>query len=254
MASAALASLGLENGGVVEIKGKDKVYAIAWPGTPDDPQDLIRIDGNTRANLGAGIDTKVQVSRAQARPARKIVVAPTRQIRLMGGPQYLLRMLQGRAVVKGEMLRVEMINNSLNLAVVSTLPAGPVLVTQETIISITRETLEELALHVREISYEDIGGLSREIREIREMIEVPLRHPELFARLGINPPRGVLLARPSGNGQDAHRQGRGRRDRRQLHLHLRSRDRLQVLWRERAAAAPDLRGGGEDGSLHHLHR
>ena len=197
----ALASLSLENGGVVEIKGKDKVYAIAWPGNPDDPQDLIRIDGNTRANLGAGIDSKVVVTRAEARPARKIIVAPTRQIRLMGGPQYLLRMLQGRAVVKGEMLRVEMINNSLNLAVVSTMPAGAVLVTAETIISITRETLEELALFVRDISYEDIGGLSREIREIRGMIEVPLRHPELFTRLGINPPRGVLLHGPPGTGK-----------------------------------------------------
>jgi transitional endoplasmic reticulum ATPase len=197
----ALASLSLENGGVVEIKGKDKVYAIAWPGNPDDPQDLIRIDGNTRANLGAGIDSKVVVTRAEARPARKIIVAPTRQIRLMGGPQYLLRMLQGRAVVKGEMLRVEMINSSLNLAVVSTMPAGAVLVTAETIISITRETLEELALFVRDISYEDIGGLSQEIREIRGMIEVPLRHPELFSRLGINPPRGVLLHGPPGTGK-----------------------------------------------------
>jgi len=195
------ASLSLENGAVVEIKGKDKLYAIAWPGNPDDPQDLIRIDGNMRANLGVGIDSKVTVTRAEARPARKIVVAPTRQVRLMGGPQYLLSMLQGRAIVKGEMLRLEMINNSLNLVVVSTLPAGAVLVTSETIISITRETLEELALQVRDISYEDIGGLSREIREIREMIEVPLRHPELFSRLGINPPRGVLLHGPPGTGK-----------------------------------------------------
>ncbi|OPY52203.1 MAG: VCP-like ATPase [Methanosaeta sp. PtaU1.Bin112] len=199
--SSAFASLSLENGGVVEIKGKDKVYAIAWPGNPDDPQDLIRIDGNTRANLGVGIDSKVLVGRAEARPARKITVAPTRQIRLMGGPQYLLRMLQGRAVVKGEMLRVEMINSTLNMAVISTMPSGAVLVTTDTIISITRETLEELALQVRDISYEDIGGLSREIREIREMIEIPLRHPEIFSRLGINPPRGVLLHGPPGTGK-----------------------------------------------------
>ena len=68
--------LSLENGNVVEIKGKDKVYAIAWPGNPEDPKDIIRIDGNTRANLGVGIDKKIQVSRAEARPARKIVVAP----------------------------------------------------------------------------------------------------------------------------------------------------------------------------------
>jgi transitional endoplasmic reticulum ATPase len=197
----ALASLSLENGGVVEINGKDKVYAIAWPGNPEDSPDLIRVDGNTRANLGVGIDSKIVVARAEARPARKIVVAPTRQIRLMGGQQYLLRMLQGRAVVKGEMLRVEMINSSLNLAVVSTMPSGAVLVTPDTIISITRETLEELSLQVRDISYEDIGGLSREIREIREMIEVPLRHPELFSRLGINPPRGVLLYGPPGTGK-----------------------------------------------------
>jgi len=193
--------LGLENGGVMEIQGKDKVYAIAWPGNPEDADDLIRIDGSTRANLGAGIDTRVTVQRTEARPARKVVIAPTRQIRLIGGPQYLLRILDGRPVVKGEMLRVEMINNSLNLAVVSTVPSGPVLITHDTIISITRETLEELAMHVRDISYEDIGGLSREIRDIREMIEVPLRHPELFARLGINPPRGVLLHGPPGTGK-----------------------------------------------------
>lgn len=197
----AMRALGLDDGSVVEIRGKERAYAVVWPGNPDDPSDIVRIDGNTRANLGVSIDSRVDVLRAEARPARKVVVAPTRPIRFMGGPQYLLRTLEGRPLVKGEMIRVEMINNTLNLAVVSTTPSGPVLVTSETIISITRETLEELPLHVRDISYEDIGGLSREIREIREMIEVPLRHPELFSKLGINPPRGVLLHGPPGTGK-----------------------------------------------------
>lgn len=197
----ALNLLGAENGDVLEITGKERICAVAWPGNPEDPADIIRIDGNTRANLGVGIDARVQVTRIEAKPARKIVLAPTRQIRLIGGPEYMLRMLEGRPVVKGEQIRVEMINNSLSLVVVSTAPSGPVIITNDTIISITKETLEELPLHVREISYEDIGGLSREIREIREMIEVPLRHPELFAKLGITPPRGVLLHGPPGTGK-----------------------------------------------------
>jgi transitional endoplasmic reticulum ATPase len=194
-------SLGVSNGEVVEVEGKSKVYAVAWHSKPGDPADSIRIDGSTRSNLGVSIDNKVNVSRADARAARKIVVAPNRQIRLIGGPQYLLRMLEGRAVVKGEQLKIDMINSSLGLAVVSTIPAGPVLITNETIVNITRETMEELSLQVRDISYEDIGGLSREIREIREMIEVPLRHPELFEKLGIKPPRGVLLHGPPGTGK-----------------------------------------------------
>ena len=197
----AMNTLGANNGDVVEIAGKERICAVVWPGNPDDSPDIIRIDGNTRANLGVGIDSPVLLTRIEAKPARKIILAPTRQIRLIGGPEYLLRMLEGRPVVKGEQIRVEMINNSLSLVVVSTVPTGPVLITNDTIISITRETLEELHLRVREISYEDIGGLSREIRDIREMIEVPLRHPELFAKLGINPPRGVLLHGPPGTGK-----------------------------------------------------
>jgi transitional endoplasmic reticulum ATPase len=197
----AMQKLTLDSGDVVEIQGSENVCAVAWPGNRDDLPDIIRIDGNTRANLGVGIDAKVLVSRIEVRPARKVVLAPTRPIRLIGGPQYLLKLLEGRPVVKGEHLKVEMISSSLGLVVVSTVPSGPVLITHDTIISITRETLEDMPMYVREISYEDIGGLSKEIRQIREMIEVPLRHPELFAKLGINPPRGVLLHGPPGTGK-----------------------------------------------------
>lgn len=201
LSSEAMKRLGIGSGDVVEIHGNEKACAVAWPGNPGDPLDIVRVDGNTRANLGVGIDSKVTVIRAKAKPARKVVLAPLRQIRLIGGPEYLLRMLEGRPVVKGEHFKVEMINNSLGFVVISTVPSGPVLITHDTIISITKETLEEHPIHIREVSYEDIGGLSGEIRAIREMIEVPLRHPELFEKLGIKPPRGVLLHGPPGTGK-----------------------------------------------------
>jgi transitional endoplasmic reticulum ATPase len=196
-----LKELGLENGGLVEIQGKNLACALAWPGDPRDSEEILRIDGNLRSNLGVGIDDKVNVRKTEAKPARRVVVAPTRQVRLIGGPQYLLRILEGRPVVKGERIRVDMINSSLGYLVVSTIPSGPVVITRDTVISITKESVDDLDLQHREISYEDIGGLGKEIKAIREMIELPLRHPEIFAKLGINPPRGVLLHGPPGTGK-----------------------------------------------------
>ena len=194
-----ISEMGVEGGGVVEIQGKKSIYAVAWQASPKDSTDVIRIDGNLRSNLGIGIDDKVAVKKSEARPAKRIVVAPTTRTRLIGGPQYLLRILLGRPIVKGEQLRVDMISSSLGFVVVSTVPKGPVVVAAETEIKILKETLEEMA--VRDVSYEDIGGLSREIRMVREMIELPLRHPEIFQKLGIRPPQGLLLRGPPGTGK-----------------------------------------------------
>ncbi|HOK58429.1 MAG TPA: CDC48 family AAA ATPase [Methanothrix sp.] len=191
--------LGLKNGDVVEIQGRNKVCALAWPGNPGDAPDIIRIDGNLRSNLGVGIDDRVFVRRTEVRPARRVLLAPTRSIRLIGGPQYLLRILEGRPVTKGEQIRIEMITNSLVMVVVSTTPSGPVVITRDTVINITSEQIE--GFQFRDVTYEDIGGLSREIRAIREMVELPLRHPEVFQKLGITPPKGVLLHGPPGTGK-----------------------------------------------------
>lgn len=191
--------LGLKNGDVVEIQGRNKVCALAWPGNPGDAPDIIRIDGNLRSNLGVGIDDRVFVRRTEVKPARRVLLAPTRSIRLIGGPQYLLRILEGRPVTKGEQIRIEMITNYLVMVVVSTTPAGPVVITRDTVINITSEQIE--GFQFRDVTYEDIGGLSREIRAIREMVELPLRHPEVFQKLGITPPKGVLLHGPPGTGK-----------------------------------------------------
>ncbi len=194
-----ISEMGVEGGGVVEIQGKKSIYAVAWQASTKDSADVVRIDGNLRSNLGVGIDDKVAVKKSEARPAKRVVVAPTTQTRLIGGPQYLHRMLLGRPIVKGEQLKVEMISSSLGFVVVSTAPKGPVVVTSDTEIKILKDTLEEMA--VRDVSYEDIGGLSREIRMVREMIELPLRHPEIFQKLGIRPPQGLLLHGPPGTGK-----------------------------------------------------
>jgi len=174
-----IGEMDLEGGAVVEIQGKKTTaYAVVWQSSSKEAKDVIRIDGNLRGYLGVGIDDRVAVRKSEARPAKRVVVAPTTRTRLIGGPQYLLRTLLGRPVVKGEQLRIEMISSSLGFVVVSTAPKGPVVVAAETEIKILKETLEEMA--VREISYEDIGGLTMEIRMVREMIELPLRHPRYF--------------------------------------------------------------------------
>jgi len=196
--------LGLVSGDVIEILGKKKAAGIVWPGFAQDTgYGILRIDGNIRGNAGTGIDEKVKISKSDAEYAKKIVVQPTQPIRLVGGEQYLSRVLRGRPVMEGQAVRVDVIGNSITLIITKVAPKGMVIVTDDTEIELKEEAYkpEEGKQEVSDIHYEDIGGLGRELQLVREMIELPLRHPEIFERLGIQPPKGVLLYGPPGTGK-----------------------------------------------------
>ncbi|MDR9815550.1 MAG: CDC48 family AAA ATPase [Candidatus Methanoculleus thermohydrogenotrophicum] len=198
-------ALGLISGDVIEIAGRKKAAALVWPGLPQDTgKAILRIDGSTRSNVGAGIDDKVKIRKTEAGYAKKVVIQPTQPIRLIGGEQYLGRVLRGRPVTEGQHIRVSILGNPLTFAIAKVNPKGIAIVTDSTEIEL-KETVYEPEMERREavtdVHYEDIGGLDRELQLVREMIELPLRHPELFERLGIEPPKGVLLYGPPGTGK-----------------------------------------------------
>ncbi|MCS7121573.1 MAG: CDC48 family AAA ATPase [Archaeoglobaceae archaeon] len=194
--------MNLQTGDVIEIVGKSVIPAIVWPGYPEDRgKKIIRIDGSLRSNVGVGIDDRVKVRKVDAKQAEKITIAPTEPIRLMGGEAYLLRLLEGRPVTKGQKIRVEVFGHTLNFIITATKPAGVVIVNRSTEVEIKERPVEEVKRTVPSVTYEDIGGLKRELKLVREMIELPLKHPELFEKLGIEPPKGVLLYGPPGTGK-----------------------------------------------------
>jgi transitional endoplasmic reticulum ATPase len=192
--------LGVVSGDVIEIEGKNIATAIVWPGySPDSGKSIIRIDGNIRANASVAIDDRVQVKKTSVKEAKRITLEPTQPVRIAGGERYLARILKGRPITKGQIIRVEMLGNPITFVVTNTIPLGTVIPQIDT--EIVLHKAREEAIGVPHVTYEDIGGLQREIGMIREMIELPLRHPELFERLGIDPPKGVLLHGPPGTGK-----------------------------------------------------
>ncbi|MHC1610357.1 MAG: CDC48 family AAA ATPase [Candidatus Methanospirareceae archaeon] len=193
-------ALGLIPGDVIEIEGKSIATAIVHPAySSDTGKSIIRVDGNIRNNAGVAIDDKVRVRRTTAKVAKRITLTPTESIRIAGGERYLLSRLKGVPITKGQTVRIELLGRPVSFVVTNTVPVGTVIPTTETEI-VLREAKEE-KIGVPRVTYEDIGGLKREIGLIREMIELPLRHPEVFERLGIEPPKGVLLYGPPGTGK-----------------------------------------------------
>jgi transitional endoplasmic reticulum ATPase len=195
--------LGLTPGDIIQIEGKKRTVAIVWPGYPEDAnRGLIRIDGMIRRNAETSIDEKVAIRKIAVKEAQKITFAPTEQLRIMGGEEYLNQSLEGRAVTRGDVIEINVMGRRIDLIVSSYAPgADAVLVNRATEVKISDKPVGEGAAHIPKVTYEDIGGLSDEVKKVREMIELPLRHPELFERLGVEAPKGVLLHGPPGTGK-----------------------------------------------------
>jgi len=196
-------TLGISAGDVIEICGKRTTSAIAWPAYSEDQnRDLLRVDGFTRKNAGVAMNEYVIVRAAKVKPAMSITLAPV-DMRLNVDEDFtnfVRNRLMERTLVEGDTTLVMMLGHAIPFTTTKTRPHGIVKVTAETKLTILNEPAPE-GKGLPRTTYEDVGGLREEIQRVREMVELPLRHPELFQRLGIEPPKGVLLHGPPGCGK-----------------------------------------------------
>jgi len=194
--------LGLQTGDVIGIEGAKRTAALVWPGYPEDSNTgLIRIDGTVRRNAGVSIDDKVQIRKIHTAPAEKILFSPTQSLKIQGGEAYLAHNLEGRVITRGDIVELNIMGRRVDLVIVSIKPVtDSVIIGANTVIEISDKPAKEMP-SIPRVSYEDIGGLGDEVKKVREMIELPLRHPELFERLGVEAPKGVLLHGPPGTGK-----------------------------------------------------
>jgi len=195
--------LGITAGDFVEIHGKKMTVAVAWPAYAEDQgQEIIRMDGLIRRNAGVALNEYVVVRKADVKEAQAIVFAPT-DVRLSVDEEFVSfvkRRFMDMPFIEGDMTLLSIFGSAVPLIVTRTRPHGPVKITETSHVQVLSEpTPEKKGIPI--VTYEDIGGLHEEIQRIREMVELPLRHPELFQRLGIEPPRGVFLYGPPGCGK-----------------------------------------------------
>jgi transitional endoplasmic reticulum ATPase len=223
-------ALGLAQGDVVEITGKRSTAAIAVPAYAQDAGlDIVRMDGLVRSNARVGIGEYVEVKKATWKPAKKVVLAPAKEgLRIAGSGEALRPTLLYRPLTQDDLISTSVFDRSrqsfpedifsddffrgffesrafglmeIRLVVTATVPKGIVRVTEETEIELAPELQEAEQRELIEVTYDDLGGMKPVVQKVREMIELPLKHPELFDRLGIDPPKGVLLYGPPGTGK-----------------------------------------------------
>ena len=200
-------SLNVMTGDALELSsfGKNAVL-LSWPGRDKDRgTGLVRIDGYTRNKLDVGIGDTIEVKKVESKDAKSITFAPTEPLRIIGAEQYLAESLNGQLMTKGDIIPLNVMGQRIDLVVISTDPSGPIIINDATKVTVSEDSAKAVQASqegkVPSITYEDIGGIRNEIARVREMIELPLRHPELFKRLGVEAPKGVLLHGPPGTGK-----------------------------------------------------
>lgn len=201
--SKARKAIDVTSGDIVEIQGKSKTGAIVWHCyQQDEGMGIARIDGLIRQNSGVGVGDKIKVAKAAAKEAKKVIFAPTSQaMRFSAGfEEYIKRRLLTRPVAQGDSILMPVFGQPLIFKAVNVQPKGITQITEQSQIVIREEPAKELE-GVPQVTYEDIGGLRDEVTKVQEMIELPLRHPELFVKLGIEAPKGVLLYGSPGTGK-----------------------------------------------------
>lgn len=191
-----------QTGQIVELVANKKTHVKIWPGTTEDyGSGLIRVDGLTRHNIGAGIGEKVSVKLVNAVEAEKIVLSPVEKILVDGLQEYMSSLYEGHVFTSGDTIMVNThLGGKTQLIVTSTTPSKPVIVTTKTRFELGQIT-KAVDNTIPRITYDDLGGLKKEVQKIREMVELPMRHPELFEKLGIEAPKGVLLYGSPGTGK-----------------------------------------------------
>ncbi len=203
-------ALNLEPGDIIEIKGNKSTAAKVFRLSQDDEGiKIARIDGLVRKNAGVSIGDKIIVKKAEMQTAGSVTIAPliseTHRVRFgQGIENFVKRALMNRPLTKGDTIIVPgiaLMGGSLPFVVANTKPKGIIEITEETDMIVKDEALKEGEIAVSAVSYEDVGGLKDQLQRVRETIELPLKHPELFDRLGIDPPKGVLLYGPPGTGK-----------------------------------------------------
>ncbi|MBN9563194.1 MAG: CDC48 family AAA ATPase [Alphaproteobacteria bacterium] len=216
-----LQALGMQQGEALEIIGKRHTAVVVLPPYPEDEDlEIIRLDGLQRGNAGVTAGERIEVRRAQVRPATRVTLAPAQKnLRLSGSGEALRRTFFSRPVVAGDVVSTSVYQRAaggapdgffeqqayalqeIRLVVVGTTPKGIVRIDQTTEIELLPQYAEPQETRRADVTYDDIGGLGDAVEQVREMVELPLRHPELFQRLGIDPPKGVILHGPPGTGK-----------------------------------------------------